>query len=96
MAPDAANQVMHVELKIMNGFSLMGSDAPASMCPPVVEGNNVHISLSPDTLEDAQRLFSALSKGGSVTMPLDKMFWGAYYGSFVDQFGIHWMINAMV
>lgn len=96
MAPDAANQVMHVELKIMNGFSLMGSDAPASMCPPVVEGNNVHISLSPDTLEDAQRLFSALSKGGSVTMPLDKMFWGAYYGSFVDKFGIHWMINAMV
>ncbi|MEY4383880.1 MAG: hypothetical protein RI995_1422 [Bacteroidota bacterium] len=95
MAPDAADQIMHVELKITGGFSLMGSDAPASMCPPVIQGNNMHISLSPDTLEEAQRLFTELSAGENVTMALEKMFWGAYFGTFQDKFGIHWMINVI-
>jgi PhnB protein len=85
--------VMHVSLPILGGVKLMGTDAPASMGFTVQTGNNVHISLHPDSRAEANRLFTALSAGGRVDMPLQDMFWGAYYGSFADQFGVQWMIN---
>ncbi len=59
----------------------------------MVKGNNNYISLSPESREEAERLFNGLSAGGNIEMPLEDMFWGAYYGSFEDKFGIHWMIN---
>jgi len=40
-----------------------------------------------------KRIFDALSAGGKVTMELQDMFWGAYYGSFTDKYGINWMVN---
>lgn len=87
------NLVMHVELVITGGHHLMGTDAPESMGFTVNVGNNVHINLEPDTKEEATRLFTALSDGGKVTMPLQDMFWGAYYGSCTDRFGVQWMVN---
>jgi PhnB protein len=39
------------------------------------------------------RLFNALAKGGQITMPLNDMFWGAYFGMLTDQFGVQWMVN---
>jgi PhnB protein len=72
---------------------LMGSDAPESMGFEVNVGNNVYINLSPDTREETRRLFGALSDGGVVEMELQDMFWGAYYGSCTDRFGIRWMFN---
>ncbi|MNY51274.1 hypothetical protein D3C86_1868480 [compost metagenome] len=71
----------------------MGTDAPESMGFTITPGNNVYISLQPDTREETSRLFKALSEGGKVTMDLQDMFWGAYYGSCVDQYGIQWMFN---
>jgi PhnB protein len=85
--------VMHIALPILGGHILMGTDAPRSMGFSVVSGNNVHISLEPDTRAEANRLFAALSAGGKVEMPMQEMFWGAYFGSFADQYGVHWMIN---
>ena len=87
------NLVMHIALALPGGVMLMGTDAPASMGFSVNPGNNVHISLHPDTRAESDRLFAALSDGGPVTMPLAEMFWGAYYGSCTDQFGIQWMVN---
>ncbi len=87
------NLVMHVALPIMGGHVLMGTDAPASMGFHVTPGNNVYISLEPDTREEADRLFAALSAGGKTEMPMQEMFWGAYYGSLADKFGVQWMIN---
>lgn len=88
------NLVMHVSLPILGGaFMLMGSDAPESMGFEVKIGNNVYINLSPDTREETRRLFGALSDGGVVEMELQDMFWGAYYGSCTDRFGIRWMFN---
>ena len=87
------NLVMHVELPIVGGLVLMGTDAPESMGFHVRPGNNVFINLEPDTLEEGRRLFTALSEGGKVEMPLQEMFWGAHYGSLVDRFGIQWMVN---
>lgn len=87
--------VMHVELDILGGHKLMGTDAPCSMGFTVNAGNNVHINLEPDSREEAKRLFDALSEGGKVTTPLNDAFWGAYFGSFTDRFGIQWMINCV-
>ena len=87
------NLVMHVELPILAGHVLMGTDAPASMGFSVVHGNSVHINLEPDTRAETDRLFSALSVGAKVDMPLQDMFWGAYFGSLTDRFGIRWMFN---
>eukprot|EP01037_Dinobryon_pediforme_P012254 gene12254-12341_t len=87
------NLIMHIELPILAGHVLMGTDAPDSMGFSLVMGNNSHISLEPDTRKDTERLFNALAAGGIVTMPLQDMFWGAYYGSLKDKFGVQWMLN---
>lgn len=85
--------VMHVELPILAGHVLMGTDAPESMGFRLVAGNNVHINLEPDTRAETERLFHALAEGGEVEMPLQDMFWGAYFGSLRDRFGVQWMFN---
>ena len=72
---------------------LMGTDAPESMGFNVIFGNNVHINLETDTREETSLLFEALSAGGKVTMPLQDMFWGAFFGSCTDKFGVQWMVN---
>jgi PhnB protein len=87
------NLVMHVELPILGGHSLMGTDAPESMGFKLNMGNNVYISLEPDSRAETERLFNSLSEGGKVEMPLQDMFWGAYYGSCTDKFGTQWMFN---
>lgn len=93
LSEEDKNLIMHIELVITGGHHLMGTDAPASMGFKVVAGNNVHLNLEPDTKEEATRLFHALSAGGKITMPLQDMFWGAYYGSCTDKYGINWMVN---
>ncbi|OGH92567.1 MAG: glyoxalase [Candidatus Magasanikbacteria bacterium RIFOXYD2_FULL_39_9] len=93
MAEEDKNLVMHVSLPILGGHMLMGTDAPESMGFKVMQGNNVHISLHPDTREETKRLFDTLSEGGKVTMELQDMFWGDYYGAFTDKFGVQWMVN---
>ncbi len=88
--------IIHVELPILGGFSIMATDAPASMGFTLNTGNNMHINLEPDTKEETQRLFDELSAGGTVTMALQNLTVGAYfayYGSCTDKFGINWMFN---
>jgi PhnB protein len=53
----------------------------------------VHISLHPDSREEADKLYNGLSAGGIIEMPLQDTFWGAYFGNFKDKYGISWMIN---
>lgn len=84
--------VLHVELPILGGHVLMGSDVPEAI-GKVEFGNNVYLSLKPDTRAETKRLFEALSAGGKVEMELQDMFWGAYYGSCADKFGVGWMFN---
>lgn len=89
--PEAAkNRVMHVCLPIGNEL-LMGADCFPGQ--PYTAGNNNYISIFPDSREEADRLFAALSAGGVVEMPMADQFWGDYFGSFRDKFGICWSIN---
>ena len=94
LAEKDRNLVMHVELKILGGtHSLMGTDVPESIGFRLNKGNNVSINLQPDTRKETERLFDLLSKGGIVTMELQHMFWGDYFGSCADKFGVNWMFN---
>jgi uncharacterized glyoxalase superfamily protein PhnB/uncharacterized protein YndB with AHSA1/START domain len=85
--------IIHAELTILGGHVLMATDAPESMGFKLQPGNNMHINLEPETREETEKLFKALSEGGTVTMPLQDMFWGAYFASFTDKYGINWMLN---
>jgi PhnB protein len=87
-----ANRVMHVSLPISKDSILMGSDS-TSQSGDVAFGHNVSISINTESTDEADKLFNGLSTGGSVTMPMNKTFWGAYFGMFTDKFGIDWMVN---
>lgn len=94
--PEAdSNLVMHVELPITGGHILMGTDAPESMGFTVSFGNNISINVEPDTKEETAKLFAGLSHTGKITMPLQDMFWGAYFGSCTDKFGVQWTFNCI-
>jgi PhnB protein len=93
MAEEDKNLVMHVELEILGGHILMGSDAPETMGFNVIFGNNTYINLEPDTKSETKKLFDALSADGIITMELQDMFWGAYFGSCTDKFGVQWTLN---
>jgi PhnB protein len=93
LAKEDKNLVMHIALPIMGNHLLMGTDAPESLGFKMNFGNNIHICLEPNTREETKRLFDALAKGGTVTMNLEDMFWGAYYGTVTDKFGVQWMFN---
>jgi PhnB protein len=71
----------------------MATDAPESMGFKIKQGDNMHINLEPETKKETKRLYNALSAGGKITMELQDMFWGAYYGSCTDKYGINWMFN---
>jgi len=93
MPEEDQEKVMHVSLPIGQGSILMGTDALASMGHTLTAGNNFYISISAQSEAEAETLFHGLAAGGQVTVPLDKAFWGSYFGMFIDKFGIQWMIN---
>lgn len=93
LAQEDKNLVMHIQLPILGGHILMGTDASESMGFKLVEGNNMYIMLEPDTREETEKLYKALSEGGTIEMALQDMFWGDYYASFTDKYGTRWMLN---
>jgi len=86
------DNILHAALPIGENYVLMASDCPSSMMT-VTQGNAYSISIGAESEEDATRLFNGLSEGGNVTMPLQKTFWGAFFGMWTDKFGINWMVN---
>ncbi len=95
LSDEGKKLIIHVELTILGGHVIMATDAPESMGFKITAGNNMFISLEPETNEETKRLFDGLSAGGNVTMPLQDMFWGAYFGTCTDKYGINWMFNCL-
>ena len=93
LTSEQKNRVMHVGLQLPDGQMIMASDTMPGMGPPHVVGTNFSISVHPASREEADRVFTALAEGGQVTMPLADQFWGDYYGSLTDRFGVQWMVN---
>ncbi|MGG6231007.1 VOC family protein [Tenacibaculum sp. SDUM215027] len=87
------NRIMHISLPLSKDTILMASDTVPYMGHKLNKGNNNYISLHPESREEADRLFNRLSVDGKIEMPMEDQFWGDYFGSFVDKFGVHWMIN---
>ena len=88
-----AEKIMHVSLPISKETMLMGSDVGGEWAPHFTAGNNFSISINTDSKNEADRLFNGMSAGGMVTMPMNKTFWGDYFGMFTDKFGINWMVS---
>jgi PhnB protein len=93
LADEDKNLVMHIALPLIGGHMLHGTDAPESMGFKLNQGNNVYIMLEPDTTEEADEFFKSLSEGGEVEMEMAEQFWGDYFGSLIDKYGVRWMIN---
>lgn len=93
LADEDKNLVMHVALPILGGHVLMGTDAPESLGFKIDFGNSIYINLEPDTRAETDMLFNALAEGGEIEMPMQDMFWGDYFGSLADKFGVRWMFN---
>ena len=97
------NKIMHMGLSLTKDTDLMGCDNPPEGygCDDMDDdekeytvGNNMQITLEPDSKEHADNLLKALSsKGGKVIMPMSNTFWGAYFGMCRDAYGITWMFN---
>ena len=86
-------KVMHATLPLGKAGMLMGSDVPGSMLDKLKFGTNTYIMIEAESEKEAHTLYDKLSAGGKVEMELQKMFWGALYASFIDKFGVQWMIN---
>ncbi len=88
--PAEAGKVMHGQLDSPSGFTLMGSDTPASMGSARPNGA---VSLSGDDDAELGGYWKKLSDGGTVMMPLAKAPWGDSFGMLADKFGVTWMVN---
>lgn len=92
LSKDDQEKVMHIGLPIGNNM-LMATDALESMGFKLTFGNNFHLSIETEGKEEADRIFSSLSEGGNVQMPMKDEFWGAYFGMLTDKFGVQWMVS---
>lgn len=89
--PEAfGNRIMHAEL-ITSAGSFYVSDTMGT--ETVTVGDNVQVNINCESAEEQQFIYSVLSEGGKITMPLQDTFWGAIYGAFTDRYGISWSLN---
>ncbi len=93
MGPEDQKKIMHISLTTKNGTVIMATDSLESMGQQVNFGNNVHLCIQAESETEVDKLFTALSAGGKVEMPVNKTFWGAYFGMCQDKYGVQWMIN---
>ena len=87
------NKIMHIGLPIGKDDVLMASDSLESLGQKLVMGNNIYISVHPDSKAEADRIFQSLSAGGTIEMTIADQPWGDYWGSFKDKFGVLWMVD---
>lgn len=92
--PDSEkSKIMHIALPINEQVILMGTDSLECLGHTVTPGTTISLSVAPESKEDGERIFKALSAGGTVEMPWDKAPWGAWFGMFNDKYGVKWMVN---
>jgi len=92
VAESELDRIAHIALALGETM-LMASDVPASQSKSFVVGSNCYISLTPESADEAERVFNGLAAGGTVEMALQRTEWAEKYGSCVDRFGVRWMVN---
>lgn len=94
LSPEDQNKIMHISLDINENTKLMGSDCLEQFGQKAVAGNNNYIMLDTATAAEAKELFDRLSVNAqNMEMELGPQFYAEEFASFVDQFGIPWMIH---
>jgi PhnB protein len=88
-----ADKLMHIAMSVGTNMTLMATDALESKGHKLTMGNNFYISVSTQSEDETRKVFNGLSQGGKVEVPLDKMFWGAYFGMCADKYGVQWMVS---
>jgi PhnB protein len=84
------SKIMHATLTLDGDIVLYGADlTPDRYRAP----QGFHLAIGTHDPAEAQRIFAALSEGGTVQMPLEKTFWAVLYGMLTDRFGVSWEIN---
>jgi len=86
------NKIMHIALPISKNV-LMANDVPESMGLVNENEHRSKISVSAESREEADKIFSGLSAGGTIEVPMNDSPWGSYFGMFRDKFGIEWMVD---
>jgi PhnB protein len=92
VAPSDANKIMYIALPIGKNL-LMANDVPESMGRTNENENRSKILISAESKEEADRIFTGLSEGGAVEMPIGESPWGSYFAMFRDRYGIEWMVE---
>ena len=87
-----ADKIMRIVLPI-GGNTLIANDVPESMGPVSENENRSKISVSAECREVADKIFTGLSAGGAVEMPMSESPWGTYFAMFRDKYGIEWTIE---
>lgn len=90
ISEDYRNKVLHSIVKFGDNIIMACDQFPGST---PVSGNQIVLSISSEDEEESKRLFDRLSQGGSVTMPLERQFWGDLFGQVTDRYGISWMVS---
>jgi len=93
LPPGEQTKMMHIALTTPKGQVFMATDALESMDHKLSFGNNSYTMLNTESEAETERLYNGLSAGGKIESPLNKTFWGAYFGMFRDKFGVQWMVN---
>lgn len=92
VSDDEANKILRITLPI-GGNVLIANDVPASMGRVSENENRSKIAVITESREEADRIFTGLSEGGEVEMPMDESPWGTYFAMFRDKYGIEWTVE---
>jgi PhnB protein len=92
VSENEADKIMRIVLPI-GGTTLIANDVPASMGPVSENENRSKIAVYADSKDEADKLFSGLSEGGTVEMPMTESPWGSYFAMFRDKYGIEWTVE---
>ena len=89
-APDSEKQLVINAALDCGTFTLRASDR-ADATNDVQ--SRIELTIIGNEEDDLRRIFDALSDGGTVKAPLEKMFWGDIFGGLIDKFGIGWQVD---
>lgn len=87
------HKIANIALPIGANTILMGDDGAGVFGNGITEGNRFSIEIEPESAEETEKLFNALSDGGEVKMALQETEWAEKFGSCVDKYGVRWMLS---
>lgn len=92
MPENEADKIMRITLPI-GGSTLIANDVPEAMGRVSEDENRSKVAVSTESREEADRIFTGLTQGGSIEVPMDDGPWGTYFGMFRDKYGIEWTVE---